>query len=177
VTDITPVASTMTVDRVEQVMSLIASIQGQDSQSAQSSLSALVSGGRQATPVAQAHPIAHVQSAWARSHGYIQPESYKAAGETGGISYNTYLYLDEESGLVYTTTNDPWNLLNRKIKKKFLRFRCSIRTSTCMVSYRTTQLGVLLYGTKVKEDTYACLRTRCNNFSAFSLPSSPSTRR
>jgi hypothetical protein len=40
-------------------------------------------------------------------------------------------------------------------------------TNTCMLSYRTTQLGVLLCGTKVKEDTYACLLTRCNEFLAF----------
>jgi hypothetical protein len=77
------------------------------------------------------------------------------------------LYLDEKSGLVCTTTYKPWNLLTRKIKKKFLRFRCSILTNTCMVSYKTTQLGVLLRGTKVKEDMYACLLTRCNEFLAF----------
>jgi hypothetical protein len=40
-------------------------------------------------------------------------------------------------------------------------------TNTCMVSYRTTQLGVLLCGGKVKEDTYACLLTRCNEFLKF----------
>jgi hypothetical protein len=56
VTDITPVASTMTTDRMEQVLSPINSIQGHDSQSGQSSLSALMSGGRQFTTVAQAHP-------------------------------------------------------------------------------------------------------------------------
>jgi hypothetical protein len=75
--------------------------------------------------------------------------------------------MDEESGLVCTTTYEPWNLLTRKIKKKFLRFRCSILANTCMVSYRPTQLGVLVCGTKVKEDTYACLLTRCNEFLAF----------
>jgi hypothetical protein len=58
-------------------------------------------------------------------------------------------------------------LLTKKIKKIFLRFRCSILTNTCMVTYRTTHLGVLLCGTKVKEDTYACLLTRCNEFLAF----------
>jgi hypothetical protein len=36
-----------------------------------------------------------------------------------------------------------------------------------MLSYRMTQLGVLLCGAKVKEDTYACLLTRCNEFLAF----------
>jgi hypothetical protein len=40
VTDITPVAPTMTADRMEQVLSLINSIQDHDSQSAHSSLSA-----------------------------------------------------------------------------------------------------------------------------------------
>jgi hypothetical protein len=85
----------------------------------------------------------------------------------GGISYYTYLYLDEESRMVCTTTYEPWNLLTRKIRKKFLNFWCSIMTNTCMVSYRTTLLGVLLSGTKVREDTYACL-TRCNKFLVFS---------
>jgi hypothetical protein len=46
VTNITPVASTMTNDKVEQILSLLASIQGQESQTAQSSLSALLSRGR-----------------------------------------------------------------------------------------------------------------------------------
>jgi hypothetical protein len=124
--------------------------------------------------VAQAHPTPQVMSAWARSHGYLKPDSYKAACETGGISYNTYLHLDEESGRVCTTTYEPWNLLTRKIKKKFLRFRCSILTITCMITYRTTQLGVLLTGTKVKEVavTYACLLSRCNEFVAFAANNS-----
>jgi hypothetical protein len=52
----------MTNDKVEQLLSVLASIQGQDSQSAQSSLSALLSGGRQAAPVAQAHPTPQVLS-------------------------------------------------------------------------------------------------------------------
>jgi hypothetical protein len=164
VTDITPVASTMTADRMEQVLSLINSIQGHDSQCAQSSLSALMSGGRQVTTVALAHPTAKVLGAWARKHGYIKPESYKAACETRGISYNTYLYLDEESGMVCTKTYEPWNLRTLKIKRKFLKSRCSILTNTCMISYMTSQLGVLMCGTNVKEDTYASHLTRCNVF-------------
>jgi hypothetical protein len=135
VTDITPVASTMTADRMEQVPSLISSIQGQDSQSAQSRLSTLMSRGMQVTRVAQVHPTTQVLSTWARSHSYIKPEWYKAACETGGISYITYLYLDEESGMVCKTTYEPWNLLTRKIRKKILKFRCSILTNTCMVTY------------------------------------------
>jgi hypothetical protein len=104
--------------------------------------------------------------------GYVRPESYKAYCETGGISPNTYLYIDEETWQVMTVTYEPWNLLNRRIKRKFLKFRCSILTNTCMVSYRTTQLGVLLCGTKVKEDTYACLLTRCNEFLSFAADNS-----
>jgi hypothetical protein len=50
---------------------------------------------------------------------------------------------------VCTTTYEPWNLLTRKIHKKFLKFRCAILTNTCMISYRSTQLGVLLCGVKV----------------------------
>jgi hypothetical protein len=42
-----------------------------------------------------------------------------------------------------------------------------------MISYRTTQLGVLLCGGKVKEDTYACLLTRCNKFLKFAVDNSP----
>jgi hypothetical protein len=71
-----------------------------------------------------------------------------------------------------TVTYEPWNLLNRRIKREFLKFRCSILTNTCMVIYRTTQLGVLLCGTKVKEDTYACLLTRCNEFLSFAADNS-----
>ena len=41
-----------------------------------------------------------------------------------------------------------------------------------MTSYRTTQLGVQLCGAKVKEDTYACLLTRCNEFLRFAGESS-----
>ncbi len=104
--------------------------------------------------------------------GYTKPELYKASCETGDISPNTYLYLGEETGQVMTVTYEPWNLLNRGIKRKFLKFRCSILTNNCMVSYQTTQLGVLLCETKVKEDTYACLLTRCNEFLSFAADNS-----
>jgi hypothetical protein len=52
-----------------------------------------------------------------------------------------------------TVTYEPWNLLSRMILKMFLRFWCVVLTNTCMTSDRTTQLGVLLCGAKVKEDT------------------------
>jgi hypothetical protein len=58
------------------------------------------------------------------------------------------------------------------ITKMFLKFRCSTLTNTCMTAYRTTQLGVLLCGAKVKEDTYACLLIRCNEFLRFAGESS-----
>jgi hypothetical protein len=138
VIDITPAASTVSADRMEHIISLISSIQGNDSQSAQSSLSALMTGVRQAPIAAAVHPTSQVLSTWARQNGYVKPESYKAACEAGGISYNTYMYLDNENGLVCTTMYEPWNLLARRIHKKFLQFRCSILTNTCMVSYRTT---------------------------------------
>jgi hypothetical protein len=149
----TPAASTMSADRMEHVMSLISSIQGKDSQTTQSILSALLYDGRHGTTVAVVHPSSQDLATWARRQGYIKPESYKAAHETGGISYNTYLYLDVENGLVCTTTYEPWNILKRKIHRKFLHFRCAILTNTCIISYCTTQLGVLLCGGKVKEDT------------------------
>jgi hypothetical protein len=104
--------------------------------------------------VVQTHPTPGALTAWATNHGYVKPESYKASCKTGGISNNTYLYLDEKPGLVMTFTYKPWTLLNRRMKRKF---RCAILTNTCMISYRTTQLGVLLCSTKVKEDTCACL--------------------
>ncbi len=172
VTDLTPGASTMTPERMEQVMSLIQSIQAQDGQTAQSCLTSIIAGAKPATQAVIVHPTSQVLTAWARAHGYTKPESYRAACETGGISYNTYLYVNETSGLVCTATYEPWNVLIRKIKRMFMKFRCSILTNTCMVSYRTTQLGVLLCGTKVKEDTYACLLTRCNEFLSFKADNS-----
>jgi hypothetical protein len=57
--------------------------------------------------VAQAHPTAQDLSAWARRHGSIKPELYKVACETGGNSYNTYQYMDEEGGMVCRTTYEP----------------------------------------------------------------------
>ena len=74
--------------------------------------------------------------------------------------------------MVMTITYEPWEMLSRMIAKMFLKFRCSTLTNTCMTACRTTQLGVLLCGAKVKEDTYACLLTRCNEFLRFAGDSS-----
>jgi hypothetical protein len=56
VTGVAPAASTMTNTQMQQVISLLNSIQVQDSQSAQSSLTAILPGSRQVTPVVQTHP-------------------------------------------------------------------------------------------------------------------------
>ena len=69
--------------------------------------------------------------------------------------------------MVTTVTYEPWDMLSRIITKMFLKFRCAVLTNTCMTAYRTTQLGVLLCGAKVREDTYSCLLTRCNEFLRF----------
>jgi hypothetical protein len=114
------------------------------------------------TTIAEIHQAPRDLSQWATRKGYVKPEFYKAACETGGISCNTYLYLENDTGLVCTCTYEPWNVLAMEIHRKFLKFRCSILTNKCTVSYQTTQLGVLLCGANVNKDTYAC--TRCNKF-------------
>jgi hypothetical protein len=104
----------------------------------------LLSVGRQAATVVATHPSNSDLSLWAHRQGYQKPDSYKSAYKSTGISFNTYLYLDEENGLVCTTTYEPWNILSKKIHRKFLKFRCAILTNNCMLSYRATQLGVML---------------------------------
>jgi hypothetical protein len=55
----------------------------------------------------QVHPASGALIRWATSHGYVKPDSYKSACETGGFSGNTYLFLDEDTGLVMTVTYEP----------------------------------------------------------------------
>jgi hypothetical protein len=87
------------------IVPLISSIEGIDSQSAQSSLSALMTGVRQAPIATAVHSTSQVLSTRAHQNGYVKPELYKAACETGGISYKTY--LDNENGLICTTIYEP----------------------------------------------------------------------
>jgi hypothetical protein len=147
VVDITPAASTMSANRMENVMSLISSIQGNHSQTAQSSLSALLSGGRQATTVAVVHPLSQDLATWARRHGSVKPESYKAACEIGGISYNTYLYLDEENelvrtGVVFIYNKDAFIYNNNSL---FFRFRVQVLVFFLYFRYRVQVSVYLLF--------------------------------
>ena len=87
VTGVATAASVMTTPQIQQVMSLLHSIQCQDNQSAQSSLIAILSENRQATPVVQQHPTPASLNASATSHGDVKP-NYKASCNTGGISNN-----------------------------------------------------------------------------------------
>jgi hypothetical protein len=161
----------MTPERSELVMSLLSAIQSQDPQAIHHLL-ALMGGTSTPVPAVQVHPATGTLTRWATSHGYVKPTSYKQSCETGGISVGTYLFLDTDTQMVMTVTYEPWDMLSRIITKMFLKFRCSTLTNTCMTAYRTTQLGVLLCGAKVKEDTYACLLTRCNEFLRFARESS-----
>jgi hypothetical protein len=171
VTNAAPSAFSLTPKCSERVMSLLSAIQSQDPQAA-THLQALMHGTSPPIPAVQVHPAPGALTRWAGAHGYVKPTNYKESCETGGISGNTYLYLDEETQMVMTVTYEPWDMLSRMITKLFLKFRCATLTNTCMTSYRTTQLGVLLSGAKVKEDTYACLLTRCNEFLRFAGKSS-----
>jgi hypothetical protein len=164
VTDITPTSTALTQDRYKHVVTLFSHIQGNNNLSKQSTLQVLLSGGRQTATVVATHPSNSDLLLWAHRQGCQEPDSYKSACETAGISYNTYLYLDEENGLVCTTTYEPWNILSKKIHRKFLKLRCAILTNNSMLSYRGTQLGVILCEAKSKDDTYSCVLTRCNIF-------------
>ena len=164
-------AVSITPERSQLVVNLLRAIQSQDPNTA-SHLTALMQGTAPTPAVVMEQPTPAVLTRWATSHGIVKPTSYKECCETGGFSGNTYLYWDAEAQMVKTITYEPWDILSRLIKKLFLKFRCSVLTNTCMTSYRTTQLGVLLCGAKVKEDTYACLLCRCNEFLKFAGDSS-----
>jgi hypothetical protein len=166
-----PSTSTLTSEKSELVLSLLSAIQSQDPM-AMTHLQALMDVTSPPIPVLPVHPVAGVLTRWATSHGFIKPGNYKESCETGGISAGTYLFLDPETQMVTTVTYEPWDMLSRIITKMFLKFRCAVLTNTCMTAYRTTQLGVLLCGAKVREDTYACLLTRCNEFLRFAGESS-----
>ena len=166
-----PSTSTLTKEKGELVLSLLSAIQSQDPM-AMTHLQALMDVASPPVQVVPVHPATSVLTRWATSHGFIKPGNYKESCETGGISAGTYLFLDPETQMVTTVTYEPWDMLSRIITKMFLKFRCSTLTITCMTAYGTTQLGVLLCGAKVKEDTYACLLTRCNEFLRFAGESS-----
>jgi hypothetical protein len=118
-------------------MSLLTAIQANDPQ-AQSHLHALMTGARPPAPTVQVHLAPAALTRWATNYGYSKLDSCKNACETGGFSGNTYLFLEEDTGLVMTVTYEPWNLLSMIILKMILRFWCAVLTNTCMTSYRTT---------------------------------------
>ncbi len=140
--------------------------------SSHKTLQSLMDGTSTPVPAVQVHPAPGTLTRWAQAHGYVKPTNYKESCETRGISCGTYLFLDTDTQMVMTVTYEPWDMLSRMIAKMFLKFRCSTLINTCITAYKTTQLGVLLCGAKVKEDTYACLLTRCNEFLRFAGESS-----
>jgi hypothetical protein len=82
VTDINPPTAALTQDRYEHMVTLLSQIQGNDTQSAQSTLQVLMSGGKQATTVVATHPSNSDLLLWAHRQGYQKPDSYKTACET-----------------------------------------------------------------------------------------------
>jgi hypothetical protein len=83
---------------IQQIRSLLQSIHDQDSHSAMTHLTAIMSGDRHATPVVQQHPTPASLHASATSHVDAKSDSYPASYDTRGIHNKLYSADNMESG-------------------------------------------------------------------------------